>query len=368
MTGSIELGSGRTVTLQDVARAAGVSVTTASRSLNPGAEQRVVTDPFRRRVMEAARRLDYNPNVPARTIANGSSSTIAVIVGDLAEPTSSAIVSGIAAEADRRGLTVSIASTDRDHEREPGLVRRLRAQRPGAIILAAPRVADPATTSALTRELAAFRHTSGRVGCVGRNDLGVPTVDVDDRGGGAALAHAMSAIGYRHAAALAGPVSSMTTMDRLGGFRAGRGGDGRAALVVDEVIHTALTRDAGYDGAQRLLCSTSRRPRLIIATDDVLAIGALAAVRDAGLAPGEDVAVAGFGDLPAARDVMPPLTTVCVPFEELGRQVVAIAVDDGEGGTAPRVATRVVLRTSTPPRAANVSDEHLDSQSDRSLP
>ncbi|TYL53138.1 LacI family DNA-binding transcriptional regulator [Agromyces mariniharenae] len=378
MTGSTDLGSRRTATLQDVARAAGVSVTTASRSLNPGAEHRVVTDAFRRRVLLAARRLEYNPNVPARAIANGSTSTVAAIVGDLADPTSSSIVSGLVAEADRRRLTVSIASTGRDHEREPELVRRLRAQRPGAIILAAPRVADRATESALREELTMYRRTGGRVACVGRNGLGVPTVELDDRGGGAALARAMSALGHRHVAALAGPVVSTATMDRLGGFRAAAEGDGRA-LVIDAVIHAALTRDDGYDGARRLLGARSRRPRLIVATDDVLAIGALAAVRDAGLVPGEDVAVAGFGDLPAARDVLPGLTTVRVPFEELGRRVVAIALDDPEGCGATVVGIGVVVRGSTPrldrdrgaegpPRLVrDDSSELLDSQSDRSL-
>ena len=356
----------RMVTLRDVARDAGVSVTTASRSLNAGAEHRVVTDAYRRRVLEAARRLDYNANVPAREIARGSTSTVAMIVSDIADPYFSSIASGLAAEADRRHLTLLIASTHQDHRREPDLVRRLRAQRPNAIVLTAPRVTDRATELALRRELAAYRRAGGRVALVGRNSLGVPTVEVDDRDGATALAHAMTALGYRDFAALAGPASSTATIDRLDGFRAGLAHEGRV-LADAAVIHNTPTRDGGYDGARRLLSSSLRRPRLIFATVDAMAIGALAALRDAGLVPGEHVAVAGFGDVPAARDVVPALTTVRVPDEVVGRRLLAAALDGEEGGIVPTVATEVVVRRSTPGLVPNISIQHLDSQSDRSL-
>jgi LacI family transcriptional regulator len=196
--------------------------------------------------------------------------------------------------------------------------------------------------------------------------LGVPTVEVGDRCGAAALAHVMTALGYRDFAALAGPASSTAAIDRLDGFRAGLAHAGRV-LADATVIHATPTRDGGYDGARRLLCPTLARPQLIFATADVIAIGALAAVHDAGLVPGEHVAVAGFGDVPLARDIAPTLTTVRVPLEEVGRRLLAAALDGDKGYIVPAVATEVVVRRSTPGLVPECFGEHLDSQSDRSL-
>ena len=87
---------------------------------------------------------------------------------------------------------------------------------------------------------------------------------------------------------------------------------------------------------------------LVFAANDVMAVGALSAVRDAGLTPGTDVAVAGFDDIPTVRDVTPALTTVRVPLEELGRRALRLALGDADAANEGAVRTEVVLRESTP--------------------
>ena len=89
---------------------------------------------------------------------------------------------------------------------------------------------------------------------------------------------------------------------------------------------------------------------LVFAANDVMAVGALSAIRDAGLTPGTDVAVAGFDDIPTVRDVTPALTTVRVPLEELGRRALRLALGDADAAAEGAVRTEVVLRESTPRR------------------
>ncbi|MDR5698220.1 LacI family DNA-binding transcriptional regulator [Agromyces aerolatus] len=160
-------------TLHDVAREAGVSLATASRSLNGG--KRRVNETYRQRVLEAAARLRYSPNLSAQAIARGTTTMVALIVDDLADPYYSAIASGVLAEADRERLIVTVAATEHDAEHELDLVRRLRGQRPRVIILAeAPPTAgrpgaSPDDTTgapaddALAAELTAYVAAGGRV-------------------------------------------------------------------------------------------------------------------------------------------------------------------------------------------------------------
>jgi LacI family transcriptional regulator len=117
------------------------------------------------------------------------------------------------------------------------------------------------------------------------------------------------------------------------------------------VLRTAFTRDGGYQAMQRLI---ARAPEIscVFAVNDVMAVGAMAALREAGLSAGRDVAVAGFDDIETLRDVTPALSTVGVPLRELGLQAVRLALQEvGTPVAVVRVAGHVQLRESTP--AAN---------------
>lgn len=334
------------VTLHDVAREAGVSLATASRSLNGSA--RKVADEYRQRVIAAAERLNYTPNLSAQAVARGTSRTVALLVADIADPYFSTIASGVAEAAETAELLVTMAATERDPARELELVRTMRGQRPRVMILAGSRRADDPLAPALRAELDAFEQTGGRVVIISTNDLDFRTVLLDNAAGARDLAVALAERGYRDVAVLAAPEGLLTSEDRLRGFSEGLASRG-VSLDPLAVERTAFTRDGGYEGMQRLLAS-GRAIDLVFAVNDVMAVGALAAVRDAGLTPGVDVALAGFDDIPTVRDVTPPLTTVAIDLVEVGRRALAMALDEPAPGSDAPVATRVVLRASTPGR------------------
>lgn len=332
-------------TLHDVAREAGVSLATASRSLN--GSTRKVNDEYRKRVLDAAARLDYSPNLSAQAVARGTTTTVALLVADIADPYFSSIAAGVVAEADHERLIVTMAATERDPERELELVRTLRGQRPRVMILAGSRPTSDPTEGVLGEELAAYERSGGRVVLISRNEFDFRTVIVENTAGADALARELVGIGYRRFAVITGGEGLRTAADRVEGFRAGLAAAG-GTLDDDHVVRAAFTRDGGYDGMRQLIESGLDGIELVFAANDVMAVGALSAVRDAGLTPGTDVAVAGFDDIPTVRDVTPALTTVRVPLEEIGRRALRLALGDESASSEGAVRTEVVLRESTP--------------------
>lgn len=336
-------------TLHDVAREAGVSLATASRSLN--GSTRKVNEEYRARVLEAAARLDYSPNLSAQAVARGTTTTVALLVADIADPYFSSMASGVVAEADHERLIVTMAATERDPERELELVRTLRGQRPRAMILAGSRRTDDPTDGALEEELSAYERAGGRVVLISRNEFDFRTVLLDNRAGAAALATALAGLGYRRFAVVTGAEGLRTAGDRLDGFRDGLATAG-IELADADVVRVEFTRDGGYAGTRALIERGLDGIEVVFAANDVMAVGALSAIRDAGLEPGVDLAVAGFDDIPTVQDVTPPLTTVRVPLEEIGRRALRLALGEADAPGEP-VSTEVVLRASTPgPRTA----------------
>ena len=119
------------------------------------------------------------------------------------------------------------------------------------------------------------------------------------------------------------------------------------------MLAAPFTRDGGYAAAQSLAGGGLAGVELVFAVTDLMAIGAMAALRDAGLAPGRDVAVAGFDDITPAVDVTPALTTVAAPLVDVGARAMRLALSPGPEETEPvSIATTVVLRDSTPARGS----------------
>lgn len=343
MNGSSPAPSRGAPTLDDVARAAGVSLATASRVLN--GSSRKVAESYRERVEASAAQLGYTANLSAQATARGTSGIIALLVADIADPYFGQLAAGVARGADEAGLIVTIAITERDPQREVRLVRALRGQRPRGLILAASRTAGP-DAAGLQTELDAFAGMGGRVVALGPAGGGIRSVAIDNQGGSRALGAELARLGYRDAVIVGAAVGVRTSDDRIAGFTEGFTSAGGR---IREVRHGHFTRDGGYAAGQEIVAAGLAPGTLIFGISDVVAIGVMSAVRDAGRTVGDDIAVAGFDDIATGRDIRPGLTTVRVPLEDLGYRALHAALEEEWDAVQPINSLDVIVRGSTPP-------------------
>jgi LacI family transcriptional regulator len=345
---SLRTGSGapHAVTLQDVAREAGVSLATASRVLN--GSERKVAEAYRERVERVAESLGYTPNMSAQATARGHSPIIALLVADIADPYFGQIAAGVARGADERGLVVTISITERDPERENRILRALRGQRPQGIILAASRAdrgVEEGAADAADAELAAFERYGGRVVAFGERPGGSGTraIVIDNAGGAEELGRRMAALGYRRAIGIGAAEGVRTSDDRLNGFARGfASGGGR----LDRIHRGDFRRESGAAAMAAALAEGVEPGTLVFGMSDVVALGAMSAIRGAGREVGADIAVCGFDDVSASGDVSPALTTVRVPLNDAGYQAFRAVVD--EDWTQAPLPVEVIVRGSTP--------------------
>lgn len=334
------------VTLRDVARAAGVSLATASRVLNGSA--RTPRPDVAERVQQAALALGYVANAQAQALARSSTQLIGLVVHDIADPYFSSIARGVQLSARQVGRQVLLANTDRDPVIEHDTVRAFAAHRTDAIVLAGSRWST-VDDAPVRDELERYRNHGGRVAVIGQRIPGASAVVPENAAGAGALARALIAEGHRRFSILAGPEALVTANDRTRGFT-----DAAAERGVTDVgtIFGEFTRDGGFEAAWELIekvnLAPGGEPLCVFAVNDVMAIGAIAAFREAGLRVPDDVQVAGFDDIPTLRDSVPALTTVRLPLTELGERAVELTLGDaaGEPG-AVSVNGEVVLREST---------------------
>ncbi len=343
---SSESGPRRPVTLDDVARQAGVSQPTASRVLNGSA--RKVAESYRERVLQAARELGYTPNLPAQAMARGTSRTIALVISLISDPYFSAMAAEIMKQAEALGLHVSIAVTERQADRELDLVRELRGQQPRAIILAGTGYVDPPSEQQLIDELHRYEETGGRVVLISRSDLPFETVDFDNHEGSRQLARELAALGYQRCLVLGSGTPLLSMQRRVEGFVTGLVESG-VADAPSRVHHPGFS----WAGAREFVLGLSDEElqslQLVFAVTDDMALGALAGLRERGLRIPEDIGVAGFDDITTLRDVVPKLTTVHVALNAVAQEAVYRATTTDTALTRRTVPAYPVLRASTPP-------------------
>jgi LacI family transcriptional regulator len=338
------------VTLQDVATTAGVSLATASRALHGGT--RVVTEQLRARVARAAADLGYTSNGPAQALARATTPVVGLIVHDITDAYFSAMAIGAMRVAHETGLLVLVCNTFRDPRLELDYLARLKAQRARGVLLFGSGFTGRDYQSALGRELASLTALGGRVVCVSPHGVAAHAVLPDHRAGGRLAAGHLAGLGHRRIGVLGGPANLLVSQERLRGFRDGlRRLD--LPLPADQVTDGGFTRDGGHAATRDLL---RRHPDLtaVFALNDVMAVGALAALRELHLPVPAGVSVLGFDDIALTTDVRPTLSTVHLPLEEIGAQGMRLLLDDPPTGTGDRprtlrVPVRLVHRESTAP-------------------
>jgi LacI family transcriptional regulator len=336
--------------LRDVAQSAGVSVATASRVLSGRAAG--VSAKRREAVLSAARSLHYVPNAHAQALARAGTQHIGAILHDVSDPYFAEIVRGVQRAASDGERLVTICNSYRDPERELAYVELLRAQRVSALVLTGSGLDDRSYSERLAAQIKAFGEAGGRTVFVGRHHVAGDAVLPDNVGGARALAHALAELGHRRIAVLGGPALLTTTRDRLDGLRAGFGERG---ITLDErdIVPGDFSRDGGAEAIEELLTRTTTAT-CIVALNDAMAIGALSALRARGIRVPDDISLAGFDDIPIARDLVPTLTTVHLPLAAMGARAVELALEPRTDELrVEHVPAHVVMRESTaPPKKA----------------
>jgi LacI family transcriptional regulator len=327
-------------TIRDVAREAGVSVATVSRFFNDSGPVRHET---RLRIDEVARRLRYVPNRAAQSLSTRRTRTIGVLLPDLHGEFFSEVIRGIDQTVRRTGWHMLLSSSHDDRAEIEAALRAMRGRVDGLIVMS-PDVDAEALSGNLPEHLPVvlmsceLEHRS------------YASLDIDNHGGARALVRHLLDVGHRRIGVIAGPARNHDARERLRGMRAELAAAGVAHDASLEVAGD-FSESAGYAGARQLMAHTSP-PSVIFACNDAMAVGALCALRDADVRVPEDVAVVGFDDIPIARYVSPPLTTVRVAIARLGERAAerlfqAIDASGGHDATHEVMPTELVVRRSS---------------------
>ncbi|MEV7637119.1 LacI family DNA-binding transcriptional regulator [Pseudarthrobacter enclensis] len=346
-------------TLTEVARLAGVSPATASRVLN-GSARKPGKD-IAERVRQAADSLGYIPNAQAQGLAKSSSGLIGLIVHDIADPYFAAIARGVQEAAREQRRMVLLATTGGAPGEEKEAVAAFAARRADSIVIAgsrSSRAEDREDNAELAAELDRYCRNGGQVAVVGHPVVGAAApegyhvVAVPNQELAADLAVELAARWDGDFVIIAGPEGLFTSDDRVRGFQEGLTRAGRGPA---EVLRSSFNRDGGYQAGLQLAARITAggpdgRGLGIFAVNDVMAIGAAAALRAEGLRIPRDARIAGFDDIETLRDFRPALSTVSLPLEDIGRlatRATAPRHADDDGQSPPPVTGRVTLRRST---------------------
>jgi DNA-binding LacI/PurR family transcriptional regulator len=297
------------ITVRQIAEHANVSLGTVSNVLN-GATS--VREDLRKRVMSASKRLGYEPSALAKGMRGSSINLLGMIIPDILNPFFPGVVRGVEDVAYESGHRLVLCNTDNDPRKEISYLSDLRSFRPAGLLVI------PAIYSTIMQS---FRPTDPPVVFAARppDRWKGDSVIADNFHGGHLAAQHLLELGHTSLATIAGPLHLHTSVARLDGFKHGLA---EAGLVLrKKYIQESLFDSAsGYVAATRLL-KLKPRPTAIFAANDLLAMGALAAIRQSGLHCPEDVSVVGFDNLDVAEHTFPALTTV----HESGYQMGATA-------------------------------------------
>ena len=337
--------AGAGVTIREVAQAAGVSVATVSRVVNGTA---VVKDETRLRVEAEVARLRYSPNAAARSLITNRTNTIGVVLPDMWGEYFSEVIHGIDLTARQAGYHVLVSSSHSDVAETRAVLRAMHGRVDGVIVMS-PNASPRELEGCLPPSLPVVFLNSAPGGAL------QPALNVDNRGGARAMVTHLLDLGHRRLAFVTGPASNFDAAERRRGCRDALRAAGRPPEALIE-----LEGDFGEESGQaagEAIVRLSPRPTAIFAANDSMAIGVLFALRRAGVRVPEEIAVAGFDDIPIARFASPPLSTVRLDIRTLGERALARLLVEVSGDGASHAARevlpiRLVLRDSTGRRGA----------------
>jgi LacI family transcriptional regulator len=320
--------------MNDIAKMARVSLGTVSHVLNNSAR---VREPMRQRVLEAVQAAGYQPSQLARGLRRVKSNMIGMIIPDITNPFFPAVVRGAEDVAFSNGYRLILCNTDNDHSKELVHLNELRTYLPAGLIVI------PSNFSDLTAQAESYRRAGTGVVCIDRlpKNWGGDSVTADNEEGAYNATRCLLELGHTKLATITGPLHLTNAKERLNGFkRAMR--EAKLYLAPEFVQETTFDKQGGHSKTLILL-RLIPRPTAIFAGNDMIALGALLAIREAGLRCPEEISLVGFDDLDLAETTNPSLSSVSQSGYQLGTTAARILLDRLGGDQGP--AKHLVLET-----------------------
>jgi LacI family transcriptional regulator len=313
------------VTIHDVAARAGVSVATVSRVLN-GKE--LVRQETTEHVLAAAKALRYVPNIAARTLSNRRSQTLGIVLPDVHGEFFSEVIRGIDVAARREGYHILVSGSHSDANEMMAVVEAMRGRVDGLVVMA-PDVALTSLGDALAPGLPVVLLNSA--------DDEHDAITIDNYGGARSMMKHLASLRHKRIAFIKGPSQNADARERFRGYRQAM--RSMRPVVAGLEFDGDFTERSGH-AAGNVIADLNPRPTAIFAANDSMAVGALSAMTERGIAVPGEMTVVGFDDIPIAHYVNPPLTTIRVDIAELGRRSFALLRESIDETARPSRHTR----------------------------
>jgi len=330
--------------MKEIARLSRVSLGTVSNVLSG---LPTVREPLRARVMAAVESLGYQPNQLARGLRRDKTNIIGMIISDVSNPFFPAVVKGAEDTAFNNGYRLFLCNSDNNFAKEETYLRELQTYLPSGLIIMTSDI------NGSTKLAEAYRAAGSHVVYVDRLPYqwdGDTVTSMNEQGSYEATKY-LIALGHRRLAMISGPSHLTNSGERVAGFRRALA-EAKIKLAAKYIQEGDFNKQSGYERA-KLLLQMDPRPSAIFAANDLLAFGAMNAIRDTGLRCPEDVSVIGFDNLDLAEVVTPPLTSVEQSGYNLGAVAAQLIADRIRGDKSPRRAhilpTALKLRASVAP-------------------
>ena len=326
-------------TIRDVAREAGVSISTVSRVLNDTCP---VSGDKRRRVEETVARMGYTPDPTARSLLKRETGGVGVLLPSVSDEFFSEFLTGIDRYAQQNGYYLLISASHRNRAEFDRALLSMYGRVDGLLVMAPNEGGYDSSYPPLQQMEVVYVNTGDHPG----RDV----VRIDNFAGFFAVTHHLIAGGHRNIAMILGPDGSFDASERQRGFETAMTGAG--LTVRDDLLVTGdFTLEGGYAAVDHIM-RVRPVPTAIAAANDLSALGALSALHDRGLQVPESIALTGFDDVPSARFANPPLTTVHVPIRDLGvraisRLIQRVKSDGRQKETIENLPVELVVRASS---------------------
>ncbi|HBK46419.1 MAG TPA: LacI family transcriptional regulator [Xanthomonadaceae bacterium] len=333
------------VTIKDVARQANVSVATVSRTMNG---HQHVAESVRERVLQVARSLQYIPHHAARSLSSRRTHTIGVVLPDLHGEFFSELIRGIDQVAREHGYHLLVSSYHGEPDEQRSALGRLPGRVDGVLVMS-PYVGGSDPAAELPASLPSVLLNADHA-IAGRAAL-----NIDNYGGARAMTRHLLDSGHRRIAFIAGPDDNFDARERLRGYRDELAGHQPGATPW--ILAGGFDEASGYRNGQ--LLAQGERPDAVFAANDMMALGCLFAFGHAGLKVPDDIALAGFDDVPMARYVNPALTTMRVDIAGFGASAMNLLLErlssandaNPTAPSSPEIAPELIVRASSASRS-----------------